>query len=363
MFTPQSHRPQPVRAWTKLTRLCQGAALWAGLCLSLSLAAQTSQGPSANTEPSPASIVFQILASELALQQGEQGVALATYLSLAQRTNDAAVAERACRLALNGRAPRQALDAGLIWLKAKPESAEAQDTVDSLQMLLGFHNDLQQSLLARRAKAKEAGESDLVAFYDRLAALSSRGPDPAKAVALLEAVALEHSVRPELLYTRAMLYERAQNFSEMERLLRSLIAKEPKHAHALNALGYSFADRNQRLPEAKVLIEQALRLLPNDPHILDSMGWVYFRKGMPKDALPFLYSAYERQPDAEISAHLGEVLWQLSRADEALAVFRLGLSHDPQNTVLRETLSRLGIAQKAVLSDPLSEALDPSDSP
>jgi Flp pilus assembly protein TadD len=180
---------------------------------------------------------------------------------------------------------------------------------------------------------------------------------------LLEAVALEHSVRPELLYTRAMLYERAQNFSEMERLLRSLIAKEPKHAHALNALGYSFADRNQRLPEAKVLIEQALRLLPNDPHILDSMGWVYFRKGMPKDALPFLYSAYERQPDAEISAHLGEVLWQLSRADEALAVFRLGLSHDPQNTVLRETLSRLGIAQKAVLSDPLSEALDPSDRP
>ena len=105
MFTPQSHRLQPVRAWTKLTRLCQGATLWAGLCLSLSLAAQTSQGPPANTEPSPASIVFQILASELALQQGEQGVALATYLSLAQRTNDAAVAERACRLALNGRAP------------------------------------------------------------------------------------------------------------------------------------------------------------------------------------------------------------------------------------------------------------------
>jgi Flp pilus assembly protein TadD len=230
-------------------------------------------------------------------------------------------------------------------------------------MLLGFHNDLRQTLLSRRAKALADGEAKLAAFYDRLAALSSKGPDPAKAVALLESVALEHSNRSELLYTRAMLYERSRNFEQMELLLRSLIAKEPKHAHALNALGYSFADRNERLPEAKVLIEQALRLQPNDPHILDSMGWVYFRKGMPKDALPFLYSAYERQPDAEISAHLGEVLWQLSRADEALAVFRLGLSHDPQNAVLRETLARLGIARKAVLSDPLTEALDPSGSP
>jgi len=351
----------PAKAWSMPPLLRQGAVVFAGLCLSISV--QASKGPSANTEPSPASIVFQILASELALQQGEHGVALATYLSLAQRTNDAAVAERACRLALNGRAPRQALEAGVIWLKARPESAEAQDIVDSLQMLLGFHNDLRQTLLSRRAKALADGEAKLAAFYDRLAALSSKGPDPAKAVALLESVALEHSNRSELLYTRAMLYERSRNFEQMELLLRSLIAKEPDHAHALNALGYSFADRNERLPEAKVLIEQALRLQPNDPHILDSMGWVYFRKGRPKDALPFLYSAYERQPDAEISAHLGEVLWQLLRADEALAVFRLGLSHDPQNAVLRETLARLGIARKAVLSDPLTEALDPSGSP
>ena len=361
MFRFQRSRTLATKGRFRLLRLPQAGLLAAGLCLGI--AAQASKGPSAATEPSPASIVFQILASELALQQGEHGVALATYLSLAQRTQDAAVAERACRLALNGRAPRQALEAGVIWLAAKPESAEAQDIVDSLQMLLGFHNDLRQSLLARRAKAEQNGETSLAAFYDRLAALSAKGPDPVKSVALLESVALDHANRSELLYTRAMLYERSKNFAQMEFLLRSLIAKEPKHAHALNALGYSFADRNERLPEARALIEQALQLLPNDPHILDSMGWVYFRQGLPRDALPFLYSAYERQPDAEISAHLGEVLWQLSRADEALAVFRLGLSHDPQNAVLRETLSRLGIARKAVLSDPLSEALDPSGSP
>ena len=145
----------------------------------------------------------------------------------------------------------------------------------------------------------------------------------------------------DLLYDQALLAERLGNFEAMERQLRKVIASKPDYMHAYNALGYSFADRNVRLPEARELIEKALKQSPEDPMILDSMGWVEFRMGKLNEALLLLQRAYQIRRDAEIAAHLGEVFWLLGKKEEAIAVWRDGLRLAPDNKALLETIKRL----------------------
>ncbi|MEY3095331.1 MAG: tetratricopeptide repeat protein [Burkholderiaceae bacterium] len=291
--------------------------------------------------PQEPRMVFQILVSELAIQEGELALAAATYVALAEETQQASIAERATQVALSARAPSQALRAARVWAKASNGQLEAQDTVDTLELMLGFTGDLTQSLLARREQARRAGQ--LEPFYERLTGLLTRTPNRAQALALLETIGAPDLEIASLSYTRAMLHEQLGRLDEMERLLRSLIAREPTHAHALNALGYSLADRGERLTEANELIRKAVNLAPEDPHILDSMGWVLFRMGQPKEALTWLERAHRQQPDAEISAHLGEVLWTLGQAERAKAIWRIGLARDPHNKVLAQTLERLGV--------------------
>ncbi len=147
----------------------------------------------------------------------------------------------------------------------------------------------------------------------------------------------------DLLYEHAMLAERAKQFDLMERELRKLIKIAPDNQHAYNALGYSFADRNIRLQEALDLIGKANQIAPNDPYILDSLGWVEFRLGRLEQALKTLQRAYEIKADAEIAAHLGEVLWKMGRQDEAKKLWRSANDKDPKNETLRATLQRLQI--------------------
>ena len=147
----------------------------------------------------------------------------------------------------------------------------------------------------------------------------------------------------DLLYEHAMLAERAKQFDLMERELRKLIKVAPDNQHAYNALGYSFADRNLRLQEAFDLISKANQIAPNDPYILDSLGWVEFRLGRLEQALKTLQRAYEIKADAEIAAHLGEVMWKMGRQDEAKKLWRTANDKDPKNETLRATLQRLQI--------------------
>ena len=147
----------------------------------------------------------------------------------------------------------------------------------------------------------------------------------------------------DLLYEHAMLAERAKQFDLMERELRKLIKVAPDNQHAYNALGYSFADRNVRLQEAFDLISKANQIAPNDPYILDSLGWVEFRLGRLEQALKTLQRAYEIKADAEIAAHLGEVMWKMGRQDEAKKLWRSANDKDPKNETLRATLQRLQI--------------------
>jgi tetratricopeptide (TPR) repeat protein len=146
--------------------------------------------------------------------------------------------------------------------------------------------------------------------------------------------------QPDLLYDYALTAEKLQRYDVLENNLRKLMEVKPDHAHAYNALGYSFVERNTRLPEAKKLIQHALELAPEDAFIVDSMGWLLYREGDLKAAADELRRAYNGRPDAEIGAHLGEVLWVMGERDEARRVWQESLKASPDNEILIKTIQR-----------------------
>jgi tetratricopeptide (TPR) repeat protein len=121
------------------------------------------------------------------------------------------------------------------------------------------------------------------------------------------------------------------------------MVRNPSYHHAYNALGYSLAERGVRLAEAKELILKALSFAPKDPFITDSLAWVEFRQGNSAEALRLLETAFGIRPDADIAAHLGEVLWTQGNQERAKAIWRESLRLNPDNETLRETLQRLNI--------------------
>ena len=145
----------------------------------------------------------------------------------------------------------------------------------------------------------------------------------------------------DLIYDQAMVAEKMGDTAEMERLLRLAIATKPDYQHAYNALGYSFADRNVRLPEARELILKALEFAPEDPFISDSLAWVEFRSGNLPEALRILQKAFKDKPDAEIAAHLGEVLWTMGDHTQAVAIWKEGMALNAENETLLDTIKRL----------------------
>ena len=145
----------------------------------------------------------------------------------------------------------------------------------------------------------------------------------------------------DLLYARGLLAAELNYLDVVEMDLRLLLERDPANAHALNALGYTLADRTERYEEAMGLIERALALRPDDPYIIDSMGWVHYRLGNNDESLKHLRIAYMARGDVEIAAHLGEVLWQSGLVDEANTVWDEALESQPDNPILVETLERL----------------------
>jgi tetratricopeptide (TPR) repeat protein len=145
----------------------------------------------------------------------------------------------------------------------------------------------------------------------------------------------------DLLYDRAMVAEKLGKLEVLETDLRKVIVLRPDNAQAYNALGYTLADRTDRLAEAVTLLDKALSLAPNDAYILDSVGWAQYRSGNLARAQAYLERAYTLRPDPEIAAHLGEVLWARGQRDEAGKLWQTSLQTHPQNEVLLETLHRL----------------------
>lgn len=145
---------------------------------------------------------------------------------------------------------------------------------------------------------------------------------------------------PDLLYERAMAADKIERYDVLEQDLRKLIQIKPDYAHAYNALGYTLAERGVRLDEAAQLIEKALKLAPDDPFIIDSMGWVQYRLGEIDKALDYLKRAYAEQADPEIAAHLGEVLWVQGHHDEAGKIWQSALKESPDNEALRDVIKK-----------------------
>ena len=166
--------------------------------------------------------------------------------------------------------------------------------------------------------------------------------DTAGAARLLDAALAAQPDEPPLLYARSLTSERRGDVAALERDLRHMLELDPDNATAMNALGYSLANLTTRYTEALSLIESALTLQPDDPAIIDSMGWVLYRLGRREEALSYLQRAFDAFPDHEVAAHLGEVLWVDGRQDEARRIWRQGLKDRPDSDLIRDTVKRLG---------------------
>jgi tetratricopeptide (TPR) repeat protein len=262
----------------------------------------------------------------LALPAGVAGDHAATYLLLAQ------IAEE-----------RRDLPQAIAWLERIVEGEQVRQALLRRAVLIARNGapDAARALLRGVTAGSAREQTQLIATEAQVLREAGR---PTDAFALLDQALASQPDNLDLLYDHAMAAERLDRLDTMEASLRRLIRARPDHAHAHNALGYSLADRGLRLEEAQALIERALQLAPDDPHILDSMGWVLYRRGQAERAVEYLRRAYTLSPDAEVAAHLGEVLWTLGRLDEARRLWAEAREREPDNRTLKDTLARLNVA-------------------
>lgn len=238
---------------------------------------------------------------------------------------------------------RKDIDAELKWLdRIEPGDAYLAAQFKRAQ-IMAKRGDLAAARAALKALKPESEREKIQVMLADAHLLRDSG-HAADAMKTLQAGLKQFPDNADLLYDYAMTAEKLDRFALMESTLRHMMKIAPDNQHAYNALGYTLAERNMRLPEARSLIEKALQLAPDDPFIMDSMGWVYYRLGNLKQAERYLRSAYELQADPEIAAHLGEVLWKLGKKDEAQKIWREAISKDPENDTLKSTLTRLHVS-------------------
>ena len=251
---------------------------------------------------------------------GEKGVVAFYRAQLAEETRqyDDAIA-RYREVTEGDRAWQAKLRIGAVMAK-KGDAAAARRYFDDLQ---ADSNEERVDLAQAKAQlARDAG-------------------DYQEAYAILSAALAQQNSSVDLLYDVAMAAEKLDRIDEVEARLKRLIELKPDNAQALNALGYTLVDRTPRAAEGLKLIEQALKLAPSDPFILDSMGWANYRLGNLDDSEKYLRRAFNDQADPEIAAHLGEVLWAKGERDGARKVWQSALKSTPDNPVLIETMRRL----------------------
>jgi len=287
-------------------------------------------------------VLGSLLAQENQASQAE--VSLQRYISLAQAQGPASEAARGLAQAYLAMAQlaekRKDFKGAEAWL-TKIESAEAMTQAQTRRAtLLGRQGRLQEGIALIRALPERRVDDSRNKLLAEVSLLREFKQFQAAYELMTQAVA-ESPQDVDLIYEQAMLAEKLNLLPEMERLLRQVMTIKPDYYAAYNALGYSLADRNVRLSEAKQLIQKALEFVPMDPYIQDSLGWVEFRLGNRSEALRILDAAYKARPDAEIAAHLGEVLWSLGQRERAHVIWKEGLLLNAENETLQETLKRL----------------------
>lgn len=286
--------------------------------------------------------IFEVLASEIALQRGEAGLAYKTYLELARQLDDPRLAQRAMEIAINAGAPDLALQAAQTWDGlAGPKQTKPKEVLITLLILNQRWSDAVQPAIALLRQQTPAQREITL---QQIQALLAKAKDESEALrAFYEIVSTQKPLPKDLglMYTYAMSAEKAGQIDVMEKTLREILRIDPNNVNSLNALGYAMADRNQNLPEALKLISKAHHLSPKDGFILDSLGWVNFRMGKNALALEQLEQAFTIKPEADIAAHIGEVLWVTNRPTQAEAIWRKGQLLDANNPTLKETVKRL----------------------
>ncbi|AKD26236.1 Outer membrane lipoprotein involved in outer membrane biogenesis [Polynucleobacter duraquae] len=286
--------------------------------------------------------VFEVLASEIALQRGEAGLAYTTYLELARQLDDPRLAQRAMEIAITAGAPDLALQAAQTWDSlAGPKQTKPKEVLVTLLILNQRWSDAVKPAISLLNQQTPAQRENTLLQIQALLAKATNESEALRAFYEIASTLKPEPKDPGLLYTYAMSAEKSGHIDVMEKTLREILRKNPNDANSLNALGYSLADRNQKLPEAFKLISKAHQLSPKDGFILDSLGWVNFRMGKNDLALEQLQQAFSMKPEADIAAHIGEVLWVMNRSVEAEDMWRKGQQLDANNPTLKETLKRL----------------------
>ena len=286
--------------------------------------------------------VFEVLASEIALQRGEAGLAYNTYLEMARQYKDPRLAQRAMEIAIAGGSPDLAMQAAKTWDELSPATdSKPKEVLVTLLVLSNRWTEVVKPAIALLRQQTPAQQENTLL---QLQALLAKAKDESIALRAFYEIASTVKIPskdPGLLYTYAMSAEKVGRIDVMEKTLRDILRKNPNDVNSLNALGYSLADRNVNLPEAFILISKAHQLSPKDSFILDSLGWVNFRLGKNAIALEQLQQAFAMKPEADIAAHTGEVLWIMNRQAEAEEMWRQGQKLDANNPTLKETLKRL----------------------
>ncbi|SDZ94375.1 tetratricopeptide repeat protein [Microbulbifer marinus] len=180
-------------------------------------------------------------------------------------------------------------------------------------------------------------------FYLMEAELLRKNEHYQQALELVDQALEDHSDNGRLIYTQALLNDKLGNGAAFEQGMRKLLDRDPDNATILNALGYKLIEDESRHDEALQLISKALELRPDDPAIIDSMGWIQYRLGNHSEAVKYLQDALEKLPDHEIAAHLGEVLWVQGNREKAMAVWQQGLKNNPQSKIIPAAMKRLQI--------------------
>jgi outer membrane biogenesis lipoprotein LolB/uncharacterized protein HemY len=286
--------------------------------------------------------VFEVLASEIALQRGEAGLAYNTYMEMARQYKDPRLAQRAMEIAIVAGSPDLALQAARTWDELSPASqTKTKEVLVTLLVLNNRWPDAVKPAIALLKQETPAQQDNTLLQLQSLLAKAKDENEALRAFFEIASTVKISSKNPALLYTYAMSAEKVGRFDVMEKTLRDILRNNPNDANSLNALGYSLADRNIKLPEALALINKAHQLSPKDSFILDSLGWANFRLGKNTLALEQLQQAFTMKPEADIAAHAGEVLWAMNRRTEAEEMWRQGQKIDANNPTLKETLQRL----------------------
>jgi tetratricopeptide (TPR) repeat protein len=230
-------------------------------------------------------------------------------------------------------------DAAIAGYRKLEDSSVALPARSRAAALLMAHNDRAGALRLLDDYIAKHPESEFDLTLTKARLLADSG-DADSGLGLLVAALDRHPSHPSIEYDRAVILEHAGRVHESVEVLEKLLAQRPDDPILSNALGYTLADHNLELPRAEGLIQRALSVSPDSPAILDSLGWVRYREGDAKGAVPMLARAYSIQHDSEIAAHWGEVLWASGAHQEARRVWAAALARDPASQPLKAALAR-----------------------